>query len=494
MSDLKPLSRKLQVLFLSIGKFLTTITALLSSIFLSRLLSIDEYANYRQVILVYVFVTPLLSLGFDRSIFYNFEKSKTNQGEQILNIQYVILSIALLFSVFFILGGAGLISQVFNNPKLEKGIIIYSIFSIFNLPLLLIQPVLVLGGKVKLLTIFNVINKLFSVLIGIIIAFYFREANSILVALLFTGVFFFIITQVILLKNSSKIRSFVFDQSIVKDYFKIGIPLMIASMLGTVGKNIDKVIVSSMMSPSDFAIYVNGAMEIPFIASITGSVMVVIIVDFTKLLGKGKIKETFDLWNRAVESTSSLLIPIAFVLFLNADWLIIAMFGKSYSESAIPFKIYLFLLPLRTMIFSSLITASGKTKLISKGAFLFVISNVITSVVFIKIFGFIGPALATVITTYMLGFYYSYHIAKNHKISIFRVFAVKNQKYYLFIGLISILASTFIPRIMKLDTWLQITVSNFIFVTTFSFGVLIFGKKSIYINMIKIFKSEKNFN
>ena len=84
------LSRKLQVLFLSLGKFITTLSAIVSSIALSRLLSIDEYANYRQTILVYAFITPLLSLGFDKAMFFNFEKNKENQQQQIINIQYVI--------------------------------------------------------------------------------------------------------------------------------------------------------------------------------------------------------------------------------------------------------------------------------------------------------------------------------------------------------------------------------------------------------------------
>jgi len=215
LDNAKPLSRKLQVLFLSIGKFLTTIAALVSSILLSRLLSIDEYANYRQAILVYAFINPLLALGFDRSMYYNFEKNKKNHGEQILNVQYVILSIAILFSVFFMAGGAGLISQLFDNPYVEKGIIIYSIFAIVNLPVLLLQPVLVINKKVKLLTVFNILNKVFSVIVTVVVAFFYRDANSILISLLFVGLVTFVVIQIILLKNSSKIKSYKYNHLIL---------------------------------------------------------------------------------------------------------------------------------------------------------------------------------------------------------------------------------------------------------------------------------------
>ena len=287
------LSRKLQVLFLSLGKFITTLSAIVSSIALSRLLSIDEYANYRQTILVYAFITPLLSLGFDKAMFFNFEKNKENQQQQIINIQYVILSLAIIIAVFFIAGGNGLVSRLFNNSFIEKGVLIYSIFSIFNLPLLLLQPLLVIKQKVKLLTTFNIANKALSVVITVIVAYFYRDANSVLISLLFVGILTFISVQIIILKNTTGNRNFNIDKKIINDYKVIGIPLVLASIMGVAAKNIDKLLISTMMTPSDFAIYSNGALEIPLIGAITGAVMVVILSDFTKLLDKGKIEEKF---------------------------------------------------------------------------------------------------------------------------------------------------------------------------------------------------------
>jgi len=488
LDNTKPLSRKLQVLFLSIGKFLTTIAALVSSILLSRLLSIDEYANYRQVILVYALINPILALGFDRSMYYNFEKNKDNHGEQILNVQYIVLSIAILFSVFFMVGGAGLISQLFNNSNIEKGIIIYSIFAIVNLPVLLLQPVLVLNKKIKLLTTFNILNKIFSVLVTVLIAFFYRDANSILISLLFVGLVTFVVVQIILLKNSSKVNSFKYDHSIIKDYSKIGLPLLIASMMGIAGKNIDKLLISTMMTPADFAVYTNGAIEIPMIGAITGAVMVVILADFTKLLNQGKVKETFELWGKAVETTSSILIPLMFLLLLNADWLIVAMYGEKYIDSVIPFKIYLLLLPIRTMTFSSLITASGKTKIISKGALLFLISNVILSVIFIKILGFSGPAIATVLTTYLLGIFYSINISKVNKVSFFKVFVLRTQIIYFIVGCIALFFSIISYNLLNMDLIFKIIISNLLFIMIISIGSLAFGKKKQYFELISILK------
>ncbi|MCF6351248.1 MAG: oligosaccharide flippase family protein [Flavobacteriaceae bacterium] len=491
MDKQKPLSRKIQVLFLSIGRFLTTISVLISTIFLSRILNIEQYASYRQTLLVFSFLAPLLSLGFDRSIYYNFEKNKNNHAAQILNIQYVTLSIAFIFTLFFIFGGAGFISLLFHNPNIEKGIIIYSIFSILNLPILLLQPVLVLKQKVKLLTIFNVLNKLLSVIVIVLVAYYYKNVNSILIAILFFGIITFVVVEILLIKNTSKLTEFKFNKKIINDYKSVGLPLLLASIMGIAGKNIDKFLISVMMTPADLAVYANGAIEIPLIGAITGAIMVVILVDFTKLLNQGKIKETFALWNKAVETTASILIPIMFILLLNADWLIVTMFGEAYAKSALPFKIYLLLIPMRTMIFSSLITASGKTKNITKGALVFILSNLILSLLLIKTIGFIGPAIATIISTYLSGVYLAYSIKRNQNISFYKVFAIPKIYKFLLIGATSYFISIITLKILNYNLIINIAIYNTLFIVIFAIGIFLIKKVYIYKSIIFIFIKKK---
>ncbi len=484
MEKANNLSRKKQIFYLSIGRLITVSTMLLISIFLSRLLSIEEYANYRQTILVFSFLTPFLTLGFDRAVYYNFEKNKTNHGEQILNAQYAMISVALLFSLFFILGGAGLISKLFNNPHIEMGIILYSIYMIFNAPVLLLQPVLVINQKVKLLSIFNIFNKFASLIIVVFVAYFYKNATSVIIAILFSGIISFVIVEILLLKNTSKIFDKKINKDILNNYKVIGLPLLAASIMGIAGKNIDKFLISLMMTPKDLAIYANGAIEIPLIGAITGAIMVVILSDFTKLLNNGKVKETFELWNKAVEMTSSILIPLMYILLLNADWLIVALYGEKYVDSAKPFKAYLFLLPIRTMVFSSIITASGKTKIITKGALIFLISNVILSIIFIKIFSFVGPAIATVISAYLTGLYLSYKINNLYNVGFFKIFALPKVFLYLLFGFISY----FITNLILHNNLNTIIVKNLIFSILYATIVFFFGKKNVYLNLFKIFK------
>ena len=57
----------------------------------------------------------------------------------------------------------------------------------------------------------------------------------------------------------------------VKEMVKFSLPLGMATMLGTISLQLDKVIVGTMCEPADFAAYALGAIEIPLIGIVTGS-------------------------------------------------------------------------------------------------------------------------------------------------------------------------------------------------------------------------------
>ena len=164
------------------------------------------------------------------------------------------------------------------------------------------------------------------------------------------------------------------------------------------------------------------------------------------------------------------------------------MYGEKYRNSAIPFSIYLLLIPIRTMTFSSIMTASGNTKLIMKGALYSTLFNIIFSTLLIYKIGFIGPAIATVVSTYLLAIFYSYQISRDFKISIFDVFAIRQMRNYFLIGLISSLFSVVALYLIEYFSVLKIVISNVIFVIVYIIGVIVSGKSRNYIYLFDIIK------
>jgi O-antigen/teichoic acid export membrane protein len=138
------------------------------------------------------------------------------------------------------------------------------------------------------------------------------------------------------------------DPGTMKQMLKFSVPLGLATMFGTMSLQLDKVIVSALTSPEEFAVYSNGAVEIPLIGIITGAVTVVVLADMRKSVADGNFQEAIRLFRLTAEKTSYILFPAMVFLFISADSFIQTLFSDKYADSVIPFRWYLLLLPVRT--------------------------------------------------------------------------------------------------------------------------------------------------
>ena len=124
------------------------------------------------------------------------------------------------------------------------------------------------------------------------------------------------------------------------------VPLWLASIAGSVSISLDKVIVSSMCTPESFAVYSSGAIQLPFIGIITGSITTVILAEMTLLCKEGKLGNALELFRRIPAQTALFLFPLmVFCILFNKD-IILLFYGQRYEASHIVFLIYLCSIPI----------------------------------------------------------------------------------------------------------------------------------------------------
>jgi O-antigen/teichoic acid export membrane protein len=186
----------------------------------------------------------------------------------------------------------------------------------------------------------------------------------------------------------------------IKDQLKFAVPLGLASMVGQINLNMDKILVSKYFDPEVFAVYVNGAMEIPLIGMITGSATAVLLPDITRMLGAGNHKEALELWKRAAVKCALVIFPVMGFLMVVAPELMTLLYGDKYIGSAVPFRIYLLLLPIRIAFFGVIFMGAGKSNLILIRSVVGLILNLILSILLMRLIGYLGAVIATVIVTY----------------------------------------------------------------------------------------------
>lgn len=103
--------------------------------------------------------------------------------------------------------------------------------------------------------------------------------------------------------------------SSMKALLAVSVPLGVSSMVGTISTNLDKLIISSMLTPAIYAVYTQGARELPRIGTITGAINTVMIVDLTKAAKDRDYETAVALFHKTAERTSMLLMPIMVFCF-----------------------------------------------------------------------------------------------------------------------------------------------------------------------------------
>lgn len=386
----------------SLGQLAYSLERIVVFMILSRTLTRIDYGTYQQVWLYYLTISPIFSMGLPNSLLYFIPFSKPEQEKTVVFQTLAILeAIGAIFCIitFF---SAPLVASNFNNPALVRYLTIFAFYPLFALSPRVFSFLMISKDKPVVSAVSSVLFSLISIvlttipsIIGLplIYAFYGSLAGSVI----------FFIGSLIFLFWYYKDQKFAWDWRLVRSQLFYSIPLGLSSIMGTLTKQLNNIIVSSHFTTELFAIYTNGAFEIPFISIITGSLMTVLIPEFTKMLHNNKTKQSvWKIWNDSTIKTAILLFPLTIFLLISAPDIMVAVFSSKYLESTGVFRIYLLITFVRITQYSSLLQAMGKTKVILFTSVLSLAINLLLSMILINTLDLYGPAWANVITIYSL--------------------------------------------------------------------------------------------
>jgi O-antigen/teichoic acid export membrane protein len=197
------------------------------------------------------------------------------------------------------------------------------------------------------------------------------------------------------------------------EMLKYSVPLGVATMLGTMTLQLSSMIVSSMCMPEEFAVYSVGAIELPLIGIVTGSITTVILADMARLCQEGRKDEALRLFHTGALRSAAILLPATVFFWIAARPFIEGLYSARYSESVLPFRLYLLVLPIRIVTYGAALMALGKTKLVLFRSIFDFLFNGALCVILVALFGYLGGVLAMLVTLYSWTSVYNLHaIAK----------------------------------------------------------------------------------
>lgn len=391
-------SRSAKVMSLSLARLVMSFTSVTSSMVFARYLSVEDYATYLQTFLAYDIAVPVLTLGLPSALYYFLPSHKGNEKGIVIDNMILLFFCGLLFTCFLFCGGTEILARRFDNPDLSHTLQWMYFYPLYTFPIVL-GAILVIKDHVQLNAWYNVLTG-FVLTIGIIVtAIFTRSYEAPILTRIIIPVFFFPLACYFSFKYVSGKWRFPSIISMWK-ILKFSVPLGIATVCGSITLQIANVIVSLMCTPEEFAVYANGAREIPLISIITGSISVVIMAEMSQKCKEGNKNEALELFQKAAVVSGCFLLPIMVLLFIFAADVIDFLYTSKYWGSTLPFRIYLFFLPIRIVMYGAAFIALGMSKAILYRSFVELILTIILCYFFVWWLGYRGAALAPIVTLY----------------------------------------------------------------------------------------------
>jgi len=339
-------------------------------------------------------------LGLPQALYY-FLPGENKRPRSLLMGNVLLLSfMAGLFTLFLLFGGNRLLAWRFNNPNIARTLLILAPYPLFMLPASGLSACLIARNRVKQVAVYNVLSRLFMLSVVLTAVLICRTPAAAIVGTV-VGAGMVLVPALKLMFAACNVGSLLPSTNGMWSQLKYAVPLGLAGIIGTISKSLDKIIVSSMCSPEQSAVYINGAIEIPLIGVLTGSVMAILIPDLVKMYKAAQYGELRVLWHRAMVKCSLLILPIMVFLLVMAPEVIRLLFSDRYVESVHPFRVYLLALPVRITQFGAIFMATRRNKLIVYRAMTGLILNMFLSIILIRFLGYIGAAISTVLIVYL---------------------------------------------------------------------------------------------
>jgi O-antigen/teichoic acid export membrane protein len=390
----------------SIGRAIGTLAGLATMMVLSRTLAPQDYGTYRQVWLVFFTLAPILELGVPPSVSFFGPQIAGDQRKTYLAQNGLALVVSGALLALALVSFAAPVARLFRNPDLIAPLRAFAIFPAFTLSFDLVENALVSMGRAGTS---GVVTAASAILQAAVTLLAFGSGASLARVFLFISLWAALrwmisVATLLHVYRGLRVR---WNARQLRDQLAFALPMGAATMVGLLARQADKIIVSSHFSPETFAVYANGAYDIPLINIVTMSVTAVLVPAMVRARCDGQPGEVRRLWHGAARRVATILFPAFCLLFVAARPFVVFLFSPAYAESAAPFRVLLFMLPLRIVFHGGFLRALGRTGPIffsSAGAFVLGVALALV-LVRVEALGLLGAALASLAAAYWAAIY-----------------------------------------------------------------------------------------
>jgi O-antigen/teichoic acid export membrane protein len=393
---------------------------LLIAVVLARSLERADFGTFNQVWLVNKSLLYLFALGLPVSVYYFLPRLPDAKIKSfILQTMVSLTVLALPFSIsMYVL--SDWLAVYFNNPALAYHLRLFSIYPLVTLPTVGTDAILIGLGRAKQAALFEIVTKTVMVLAVTVAGIVGDRLDLVFKALVAYGIAQSFLGAWMVWQPVRRAKSR-FSFSDWKSQIRYSVPYGLATLTGALNYQVDKILIALFYPPAVFALYAAGAFEIPLAGVTSVPVVSVIMGELTKKFSSGDIEGFLQLWHQSMLKLALPVFAVAAFLIVFAEPVVVGLFSSEYSESVWPFRIFLLFVPMRITVLEQVLASLGETKFVFKAQIGATFVNVVLGYVLIRNTGWLGPAMASVLTGYVFAVLLLFEIRRRLDVGLGRL-------------------------------------------------------------------------
>lgn len=266
--------------------------------------------------------------------------------------------------------------------------------------------------------------------IGILLQF---EIKDLLLLMVSWAAIKFLWFLFVLYKNAH----FKLDFKMQQAFLFFSFPLILHMLLGNGMEYVDGFLVNYFYDEGTFALFRYGARELPLVTILAGALSTAMIpIAVTSLM------KAMDDVKEKVSRLMNFLFPLSIILVLISPIVFPLIYDSEYNVSAQIFNIYLLVISSRILMPQIVLFAKRDNYFLSLSALIELIINVTLSLIFLKYFGLLGIAWATVIAYLFNKIMLIAFTWFKHKVALDSYINLKLYSFWLLLLMISYYIST----------------------------------------------------
>ncbi|MDD6266041.1 MAG: oligosaccharide flippase family protein [Clostridia bacterium] len=418
---------------LTVASLLNTFIGVISTMIIPRLIDKGEYGTYKLVFLAFNTLLPFLGLGLKEGLYFFLPTEKKRFRAMVFECYIIYGTVGIFFSLVLALFGFDLLGGVIPTPEnlsgISKGLstVFYTVKNFFTYGDMQVQKLIVWLIPYSLITLmttctavimnirdcistyikFNLFCAIFSTSALCFALFIAPSAQTAVITMtgakFIEGLISIYLTVKCLPKDDyhPKLKS-------LRKILAFSLPLGLASMIGTITKQMDHLFIANSETKTYFGMYEIAAKEIPIIDIMLAAVSTALLPEVRRLFGKGEYKEGHTLYINVAKRLSCITLPIMiFLLFWSKDY-ITFMYSSKYIMNeevkslghniVLIFRVYLLYFVTRVCVTGPLFTALGMNMYLLFKTAVSCGLNALLTYLFMIWMGPVGAAIGTILS------------------------------------------------------------------------------------------------